>query len=42
LIGYGNGVYSGSGITVNVGNTAVTVRGVMTDGVFKIGTLFVP
>jgi hypothetical protein len=36
-----NGTYT-AGVQVSVGGTTLIVRGVMIDGVFKIGTMFVP
>jgi hypothetical protein len=40
--GYPDGVYPGTGLTFNIGGTDVVVRGVMINGVFKSGTMFVP
>ena len=36
-----SGVY-GSDVQIRIVDTTVLVRGVMTDGFFKIGTMFVP
>jgi len=40
-LGYPDGLYAGTGLTLNIAGIDVVVRGNMTDGVFTISTMFV-